>query len=458
VKKSFLMINTDGCFLGITQRLDAEGYKTYSFYEKIAEKYSGKGVGKNMINLVDDMYDVINEFKEKKDELIILVDGNYDGDEFDYLRSEGWHIVGVGSYSEHIEHDRGSGNSLAKSLGLNIPPAVEFTDFSQASAYLDKLKVKNNDVKLVFKGDGFDAAGSSFTYLANTVEEMQKYIEWVDKQQEYGCKMEKFRFQKVIDGIEVDFAAWYNGEKFLPGMFVDFEQKRIHGLGKAVGCLGQIEVIVDPTKQPYFQKHLAKLLPDLKKHNVAPNEWAINNIVSKGDPYFLEFTSRFGWDSTIGELALIADAGHSIGEYFEMIAFAKPFPKGYFNYNRYSCTVRLYSGSIGEPAEEVEGKPVFWDEKYKDNFWWYSVKKSDAGHEVTGNMVGCVTYCADSVEEAVAGAYSIIDPRKNNVVIPDLFYSETIGEKVPEMIKDLIAQKILVIEPGKEKNVKNQSS
>ncbi len=451
-KISFLLDNTDGCFLGVAQRLEEEGYKTYSFYEKSAEKYSGKDVGKNMITVVDDMYDTLCEFKDKKDELIILVDGNYDGDEFDYLRSEGWHVIGSSSYSEHIEHDRGSGNDLASKLGLNIPPAIEFTDFSKATMYLEKLKAKNNDVKLVFKGDGADAAGSSFTYLANTVDEMIKYIEWVDKQQLYGCKMEKFRFQKIIDGIEVDFAGWWNGKQFAPSMFVDFEQKRIHGLGKAVGCLGQIEVMLDPTKQPYFKKYLAKLVPELRKVNATPNEWAINNIVSNGDPYFLEFTSRFGWDSTLGELALLKDAGHKIGEYFEMIAFGKPFPKDYFPYGRYSCTVRLYSGSIGEHCEDVEGKPVFWDDKYKDNFWWYSIKRTDAGHEVTANMVGCVTYCADSVAEAVAGAYSIIDPKKNNLVIPDLFYSETIGEGVEKMIVDLQSQDILVIEPRKVKN------
>ena len=443
MKKSFLLINSDGCFLGIAQRLQDEGYKVYSFYEKVAEKYSGKDVGKGMIELVEDMYDVLWEYKDKKDNLIILVDGNYDGSEFDVLRSEGWHVIGSSDFSEKMEHDRGKGNELAGKLGLNLPPAVEFTDFAKASQYLDKLKSKDNSIKLVFKGDGLDAAGGSFTYLANTVEEMQKYIDWVNRQQSYGCKIEKFRFQEVIDGVEVDFAGWYNGSQFVPAMFVDFEQKRIHGLGAAVGCLGQIEVFLDPTKEPYFQKHLKPLLPILNENNAVANEWAINNIVKEGDPYFLEFTSRFGWDSTIGELAILKDAGKSIGEFFEMLAFKKPFPKDYFPYGLFSCTVRLYSGSTGHHCEDVEGKPLFWDSKYNDNFWWYSVKRSDAGHEITGSMVGCVTYCAKTVEEAVAGAYAIIDPRNNNITIPDIFYSETIGDKVPEMIRELKGQKII---------------
>jgi len=434
MKKSFLLWNTDACMLGIAQRLEEEGYPTFSYYSTSSEKFA-KGAGKGITNVVDDMYDVLFDFKDRKDDLIIIIDGNDRGDECDYLRSEGWHLIGSSHYTEEIEHERDEGDALAQEIGLNLPPSVSFTDFGKAIEYLKKL---DDDIKLVFKGDGLDMAGSSFTYLANTVGEMIKQTNWVKQGADSGkYKIDKFSYHEVVDGIEVDFAGWFNGKSFVPAMFVDFEQKRIHGLGAAVGCLGQIETFLDATKEPYFMEYIAKLQPKLKG-DVA-NEWAINNIVDEKDGkcYFLEFTPRLGWDSTVGELALLKDAGKSIGEYFEMIAFQKPFPKDYFPFGRYSCSVRLYTGSTGHEYECIKGKPLFWDQKYNDNLWWYGIKQCDEDYEICGNPVGVAVACGDTPEEAMLKVYEIIDPRNNHIVIPDIFYSETIGEKVSDKIKEL---------------------
>lgn len=435
MKKSFLLYNTDACFLGVAQRLEEEGYKTYSYYSEASEHFS-KNAGKGMINIVDDLYDILQDFSNKKDDLIILIDGNSGGDECDYLRKEGWHVIGSSHLCEDIEHDRAMGNKIAGEMGLNLPQKVTFTDFKKAKDYLSKQK--DDNTRLVFKGDGLDMAGGSFTYLSNTIKGMIEYLNWVEQVAQSGkSKIDKFHIQEVVEGVEVDFAAWFNGDKFVPALFVDFEQKRIHGLGKATGCLGQIEFFLDPNKEPYFKKYMPKLLPKIKG-DVA-NEWAVNNIIADEDhaPYFLEFTPRFGWDSTIGELAILKDAGRSIGDYFERIAFRKDFSKNYFPYKRYSCSVRIHSGSVGDQYDDVKGKPIFWDEKFSENLWWYGIKKCDAGYEISGNPIGIATACGDTPEEAMAKVYEIINPKNNHLMIPDLFYSETIGEGVSENIKKL---------------------
>ena len=71
MKKSFLLINTDACLLGIAQRLDDEGYRTFSYYSESSEKFA-KGAGKGIVNIVDDLYDVLFDFKDRKDDLIII--------------------------------------------------------------------------------------------------------------------------------------------------------------------------------------------------------------------------------------------------------------------------------------------------------------------------------------------------------------------------------------------------
>jgi phosphoribosylamine-glycine ligase len=433
------MINTDGCFLGIAQRLEAEGRQVFSFYHSSCEKYSGYA-GKGMVNIVDDFYDVLNQFRDKKDDLIILVDGNKDGDQWDYLRSEGWHVVGSSHMTEELEHVREDGEKLAKTLDLEIPTSVSFNDFAAARKFLEKTKAEDISQGLVFKGDGFEMAGGSFTHVAGTIDEMIEWVDWVNEQQSQGrCKVEKFMFQEVVEGIEVDFAAWFNGKQFAPALFVDFEQKRIHGLGAPTGCTGQIEFFLDYKKEPYFAKHFPQLLPAV--NGDVPVEWAINNIVSDEDhkPYFLEFTPRFGWDSTIGELAILQDAGKSIAEFFECIALGKNFPKNFFPYKRYSCTIRLHSRGIWCEPDDCKGRPISWKPEYDNNFWWYAVKqrKDSEAHELTSNLVGCATACGDTPEESMAKVYEIIDPKNGNITVPDLFYSETIGEGVSDYIKKL---------------------
>lgn len=433
MKKSFLLWNTDACFLGLAQRLEQEGYKLYSYYAKSCEKYS-KDSGKGIVNIVDDMYDVLYDFKDKKNDLIILIDGNDKGDQCDYLKSEGWHIIGSSNFSEEIEHERAEGNKLAENIGLNIPPAKEFSDFGKAIQWLEALKAKNDNIKLVFKADGWEYAGSSKTYLANTVDEMIEYTKWVAEECE---DLEKFRYQRIIEGQEVDFAGWFDGERFAPSLYLDFEQKRIHGLGQAEGCMGQIITMLDPREQPYFKDYMVPLAKRILK--TIPNEWAVNNIIEEKTkkPYFLEFTPRFGWDSTVGELALIEDAGQKIGDFFERIAFKKGFPKGYFPYGRYSCTIRIYSGGIGMPREEVEGRPIFWDKRIEKYLWLYAVQKKDFGYVICGNPVGCATACGNTPEEAMKKVYKMIARDSNLLVIPDIFYSETIGEGVSKTLRIL---------------------
>jgi phosphoribosylamine-glycine ligase len=216
-------------------------------------------------------------------------------------------------------------------------------------------------------------------------------------------------------------------------MAIDWEQKKIHGLGKAEGCLGNVVTFKDPKKQPYFKDYFSKLLPEIT--GGVATEWAINNIIEEDTykPYFLEFTPRHGWDSTQGELALLEHYGRSIAEFYYRLAFKLPFPDNFFPYGKYSCTVRFYTGGIGMEPDEAAGKPIFWDKKYDKNLWWYSIKCRDDGeYETTGNPVGCAVFCGDTAEEAIMLCYDFLDPKKDFLTLPDIFYSENIGECVYE--------------------------
>ncbi len=440
MKPSYLFVNQYGYFQGIAQRVEAEGFDCYSWYSKEADKWFGRA-GKNMINIVDDYHEVMDDFWDKKDDLVIIVDSNETGSEWDIARKSGYHVIGSSRLTQRAEHCREDGNQLAEHLGLNIPPHVVFDDFAKAKQHLLKLKAKGYEDNLVFKGDGIDMAGGGFTYLSHSIDELIEFIDWVYKGQtdsEEGYKVDKFLFADIIKGLEMDCEILFNGKEPLRAMAMDFEQKRIHGLGEAQGCYGQIEYFLDPEKEPYYQKYFKKLLSEIKGDVAVP--WGINNIVQEGtnEPFFLEFTPRTGWDSTIGELMILQDAGHSIADFLHRWAYQEPFPKNYFPYRRYSCSVEIFSGTPGHKKKDIRYKPIFWDKKFEKNIWWYGInQRDDGGYQVTGNPIGCVSACGDTPDEARLKVYEILDPKNGHIKTPDIFYNENIGEGVTEEIKKL---------------------
>lgn len=438
MKKSFLFINKSGDFLGIQQRIQDEGHQCYAWYHPDVVKGKGK-TGKGLIEIVDDFADVLKDYHSHKEDLIILIDDNSWGDWCDLQRLEGWYCVGSSHYGDDIEHERTEGSDLAKRLGLKIPTTTEFKDFNSGREFIKGVRVKMPEARFVFKANGADLAGSSKTYVSKSLDDLEWFMNWVEKDcgvKGYSC--DSFILQLLVDGLEADYACWYNGEKFAPVVGVTWEQKKLHDLGAAQGCYGQILTFIPAKDSTFFTEHFSKLLPYLK--GSGPNEWAINNIISHRDhkPYFLEFTPRFGWDSTFGELALLQDAGRPLGEFFTMIALGLPFPKSYFPIGKYSASARLFSESSGTSGEVVKGKPVSWNKEIEDNIWWYSLMKhEDDRYEITDNPIGVMTAVADSPAEAMAKLYALLTPASMNLITPDLFYSEHIGEGVAESERTL---------------------
>ena len=428
MKPTFLLYNIGICFLGLATRLQEEGYEVYSYYDKDTLE-GGKIPGKNMIECCSDPFKIMHEFKDNPKKLIILVDDNGEGCKWELIKKLGFPVVGVGSFNDIAEHDREMGNKIAGKVGLSRPKRTKFTDFEAAYNFLDS---QDPETKYVVKFDGFDLGGGSFTYLAKDTEDMKTYLAWAK-----GCceaknvKADSFTLQEIIDGTEVDYEMWYDGSKFLDFVGVTFEEKKQHDLGAAEGCLGQVYFLVDPKESKYKTDFMDKLEPIISQNKVAPGSWAINNIVGEdGKPYYLEFTPRHGWDATISLWSLLVDAGHSLGDFYERLAYGTSFPDGYFPFDRVSCAVRIYSMGIGRANCDVAGRPLFFNESLKDNFYFYNISCDEQGqYVVTGNPVGVAVAVADSIEEARAKVYELVNPENKNILTPDMVYSESVGER-----------------------------
>ena len=415
-------------------RVKAEGYRSVSYYDPETIK-GGNKAGCGLVDTIDDPFDLINEFENNPDELIVVIDDNAKGSMCDFLRAKGFPVIGSSEKSDTHEHERGKGNDLAEKIGLSLPPTHQFTDFNSAKQFLAK---QGNEGRYVFKADGAAMAGSSKTYPDHDANEIIRFMDWVQKDQSvHNYQVEKFEIQEMVQGVEVDVASWFNGEEFSDSLTVCFEQKKIDGLGAAQGCYGQVCTFV-PMEEPY-KAYFNRLESHVK--GSGPNEWAINAIVDhkNHDPHFLEWTPRFGWDSTFGELALLQDAGIPISQLLIRLAYGKPFPKGWFPVGRFSAAARLFSEFPGTPGKDVCGKPLWIDPSIEKNIWFYSVKQEEGqdNYVLTDTAFAVATACGDTPEEAIAKLYAMIDPKAGLISTPDIFYSKTIGKGVTDSLRQL---------------------
>ena len=429
-KYKFVFWNLSGDFLGLAQRIQKEGYECFSYYEPELLT-DDRDTGKGITYLVDDLFDTLNNFKDTKDEVIILVDDNSKGDTCDYLRSEGWKVIGSSHFADMAEHERELGNALAKKIGLETPPTWTFKDFASGTKFLEDLGKKYPGAAFVFKGNGIKMAGGAKTYVSRDLVDALWFMNWVEKDQDvHHYKVEEFELQLKIDGTEADFASWFNGKMFINNIAMDFEEKKLNGKGSAQGCWGQVECFNPAADNKFFRKYLSKLAPILAKHGEI-NEWAANTIIEDKDniPKFLEWTPRFGWDSTMGELAILQAKGRSIAQFFITLAEGKQFSAGYFPNDVYSCSLRLYSESPGVEGKDVCGKPIHWDPKIEDNLWWYSIREREGQYELTDNPFGVIVATGKSIEEAIKNVYELVDPKNGYLSTPDIMYNEYIGQR-----------------------------
>lgn len=440
--KTFLFYNVSGDWESIALRVKAEGFPIYYFKRKgmiKGREDTGKGLFEEG-EIIDDQYECLNEFKDKKSDLIILMDDNGFGDEADYLRSEGWCVIGGSEWADHIEYERSAGLELMQQIGLDVPFEQTFETIDDA---MDFLNTEPDECRYVFKPEGEDFAGSSRTYTAKNKQDLIDYLKWTKADiEEKHTEIGKFVLQEFIDGIEADFAGYFNGHNFIEDLcLLDIEEKKSGdgNKGEATGCMGNI--IVNVGKSKYMTEIIEKLTPLLKDSGYV-GEISLNNIFSsknqgehkqyeEGKPYGLEFTPRFGWDAHLTEMAILKDSGMKISDFYIALADQKPFK---FPVGKIGVGVRTYTGSISLKKEEVAGRFFSFLKNVAKNLWFYSVSYKNKSFIIEDNPVLLVNTVGKNLKNTISDAYELL---KSSVNIPDVYYRMEIGQRGEEVIKFL---------------------
>jgi phosphoribosylamine-glycine ligase len=219
-------------------------------------------------------------------------------------------VIGDSIFASKLEDDRLFGIQVMEEAGIEVPAYESFQTPEEAKAFI--VEFPKRYVFKPFTVDGVEQDGDT-TYVSDSAEDMLKVIDkcWKD------AKQVPFLLQEVVEGIEVAVNGYFDGASF---HFVThtLEEKKFMagGYGPNTGCSGNL--IYWPERDNRLVGELKKLVPFLKESGYK-GPLDLNTIVSENHAYGLEFTPRFGFDSTASEISML---GHGWAQFLYEIATA----------------------------------------------------------------------------------------------------------------------------------------
>lgn len=298
----FLLYSPELVGGAIGVRLKQEGNEVEAF---VKEKRSKHGL--------DGLLPKVNSLEEglSHNPDVVIFDYCKSGDVADDIRKKGFRVLGGSKFADLIELDRGMGIKMAEKMGLRVPPYQSFgkNDIEKAIEF-----IQETGERYVLKPDG--NLGAAMTYVSADADDMIQELEHMQRE-----KMVKgdFILQEFIPGVEISTEAWYSKGALLAPFNGTLEQKHyLSGdLGPNTGCESSV-VWAYPEGSKIADLTIVKLDPVFKKMGyTGPID--INCIIADedGQPYFLEYTPRFGYSAFY---ALTQILEQDIGELFYNVA------------------------------------------------------------------------------------------------------------------------------------------
>jgi len=373
---------------------------------------------------------------------LVIVDDTHLGKVNDSIRAKGIPVIGGTQMTDALEEDRGLGQRLFKSAGLDVLESKEFKTMEEAIAY-----VQDNPKPYVVKVSGVAQNDKTSTYVG----EMEDGSDIVPVLEHMAEKMEKgvsgVEIQEKVDGLEVGVGGIFNGEKFVGPCEIDWEHKKLmswklqQGIGPNTGEMGTVSLWADQDT-PLFQKIIRPMVKPLKAMGFK-GFFNINCIVSRGTIYPLEMTNRFGWPTLPMEIETMKE--NDLGQFFFDVASGKDADFS-VTYPWSLCVV------VGVPPLPYMNDEIF--EKYSkdmpvlfrsetapEGLYPGECKMVDGQWTVAGTS-GCLAVAASggySIDECKEAAYGIAE----EVIVPSKMVRDDIGRTTENAYEELQELKLI---------------
>ena len=412
-KKKFLFVSYDALISDVAWQVVKEGHDVKYYIKNPSDKDSADG----LVPKVDNWKAEINWA-----DIIIFDDVLGMGKWAEKLREKGKLVVGGTTYTDRLEDDRSFGQEELKKYGIPIIPYRDFNNFTEAIDY-----VRENPSKYVIKPSGEAQNRKRFLFVGEEDDGKDVIQVLTAYQRVYSNKIKVFQLQKRITGVEVAIGAFFNGTEFVYPININFEHKKLFpgNIGPATGEMRTSMFWTGPNH--LFNVTLKKMEQKLREeHYIGYID--INCIVNNNGIYPLEFTARFGYPTihiqqegilmpigeflyslSTGELKKFkAKSGFQIG----VRLVAPPFPYG-----------SEIKGALADSKDAV----VLFKKPKLDGIHIEDVKLVNNEWIVAchSGVVFVVVGTGQTMKQAQYQAYS----RINNIMIPNMFYRDDIGDR-----------------------------
>jgi phosphoribosylamine---glycine ligase len=356
-------------------------------------------VGKGLIDMVPDWRPWM-----RWADLVFLESNNSYMREMDNWRRQGCLIVGGNQDSADWEIDRSLGMQVFKRAGIAVPPFREFQDYDSAIAH-----VKRRDEPFASKPSG-KCDDKSLSYVAKSPEDLvYQLTKWKTK---HGRPPFPFVLQEKVKGIEFAVGAWFGPNGFVPGWEENFEFKKLMAgdTGPNTGEMGTVLRYV--TNSKLADKVLLPLERQLERLGYIGNI-DVNCIIDEhGDPWPLEFTTRFGWPTFTIQMSLFE---------WDPIEFLFEFAIGRSTRGAYRMNdvavgvipVLPPFPSIPKNYDDIIGIPILGaaeDFSFEEIMEWKGDRSGiKAKYASAGMIIGVATKTGATVQEAARKAYKELD-------------------------------------------------
>jgi phosphoribosylamine--glycine ligase len=408
----FLFVSYDGLIGDIAWQVTKEGHEARYYIEHEEEREITSG----FVPQTDDWRAEVDWA-----DVVVFDDVLGHGKLAAKLRKAGKKVVGGTPYTDRLEDDRGFGQAELKAAGVNIIPQQDFTSFDDAIAF-----VKANPNRYVIKPSG-EAQNLKGLLFVGEEEDGRDVVEVLeDYKRAWANKVRSFQLQRRVVGVEVATGAFFNGREFVYPICVNFEHKKLFpgDIGPSTGEMGTAMFWSEPNK--IFNQTLRRMEPALAREGYV-GYIDVNCIVNANGVYPLEFTARFGYPTIsiqqeglltpMGELLhglaagtlsrLRCRTGYQVG----VRVVVPPFP--------YDDPKRFETSS--------KDAVILFKTKSRDGFHLEDVKLVNGEWLVTGTSGVVLIVCGTgpSMRHAQKQAYN----RVKNVMIPNMYYREDIGDR-----------------------------
>lgn len=335
----FRLISKHADGIGLLYRLWQEGHDVSFWVQEKKAKPTYKGILPQVQSYGENL--------KKSDILFFDMVGL--GFVADRLKKSGIAVYGAGRLNDKLELDRVFGIQTAEAARIKVPEYKVFNSYQKAIDF-----ARNSKKTWVYKPNNNKSPMQ--TYVSEDKEDM---ISWL----EYLKPKEKFILQKKMEGTEISTEAWYvNGELVPNSINSTIETKRFMDgdKGPNTGCMTSVVWFHKGKPKIYFET-LSKLEKFLRgKKYSGPLD--VNCIVTKNGPYFLEFTSRFGYNAIYAALSEYGEFGNFLAKLARgNIPKIKPS-------RQYCGAVRISIPPWPNDFDAVAGLPIHGIESLKDVF------------------------------------------------------------------------------------------